>query len=67
MKYKILIAHTAIELSEGVNKHIAMEWQPLGGIAICNTGTDGIILYLQAVEMHGVAERTEAVSMAERN
>jgi hypothetical protein len=60
MKYKILIAHTAIELSEGVNKHVAMEWQPLGGIAICNTGADGIILYLQAVEKHGTTEGAEA-------
>lgn len=66
MKYKILIARSAIELSEGVNKHVEREWQPLGGIA-CNTGADGIILYLQAVEMHGAAKGTEAVSMAERN
>ena len=56
MKYKILIAHSAIELSEGVNKHIEMEWQPLGGIA-CNTGADGIALYLQAMKMRGTVER----------
>ena len=55
MKYKILIAHGAIELSEGVNKHIDMEWQPLGGIA-CHTGEDGNVLYLQAVVMTGASE-----------
>jgi hypothetical protein len=55
MKYKILIARSAIELSEGVNKHIEMKWQPLGGIA-CHTGADGLTLYLQAVESHAAAE-----------
>jgi Domain of unknown function (DUF1737) len=64
MKYKILIAHSAIDLSEGVNKHIEMEWQPLGGIAICNTGADGIILYLQAVEKHGAAPIVAVVPAA---
>lgn len=50
MKYKILMAHTPIELAEGVNKHIAMEWRPLGGVAICETGPDGIN-YIQALKM----------------
>ena len=52
MKYKILIAHTPIELAEAVNKQIEREWRPLGGVAMCNTGTDGIS-YLQALKMRG--------------
>jgi hypothetical protein len=63
MKYKILIARSAIELSEGVNKHIEMEWQPLGGIAIYNTGADGISYY-QAMETSGAAEVAEVVPAA---
>ena len=55
MKYKILIAHTSIELAEGVNKHIAKKWRPLGGIAVCNTGDEGIS-YTQAMEKRGSAE-----------
>ena len=55
MKYKILMAHTPMELAEGVNKHIAKEWRPIGGVAICNTGTDGIS-YLQALKMRGTVE-----------
>ena len=55
MKYKILIAHNPIELSEAVNKQIEREWRPLGGIAVCNIGADGIS-YTQAMEMRGSAE-----------
>ena len=50
MKYKILMAHTPIELSEFVNRLLAKEWRPLGGIAICETGPDGIN-YIQALKM----------------
>jgi hypothetical protein len=49
MQYKILIAESAVALAEAVNKEIAMEWRPLGGVAVCNTGADGI-RYFQAVE-----------------
>ena len=59
MKYKILIAHTPIELSEGVNKHIAKEWRPLGGIAIDNTSPDGTC-YFQALKMGRTAKADAA-------
>lgn len=58
MKYKILIAHTPIELSWGVNRQIAKEWRPLGGIAIDNTAPDGTC-YFQAMEMRGAVEVAE--------
>ena len=58
MRYKILIAHTTIELSEGVNKHIAKKWRPLGGIAIDNTAPDGTC-YFQAMKMGRTAEVAE--------
>jgi hypothetical protein len=59
MKYKILIADNALALSDIVNKHVATEWQPIGGIAVCNTGVDGTH-YFQAVIMEGVTEEEEA-------
>ena len=63
MKYKILIARTAIELSEGVNRHIEKEWQPLGSIA-CTTGADGITLYMQALESHRAVDAVEVAPAA---
>ena len=60
MKYKILTAHTPIDLSWGVNQDIAKEWRPLGGLSVCNTGDDGVY-YSQAMEFHGPAEETEAM------
>jgi hypothetical protein len=59
MKYKILIADTALELSDIVNNHVATEWQPIGGISVCNTGEAGTH-YFQAVIMEGVTEGEEA-------
>jgi hypothetical protein len=58
MKYKILIAPSAIELAEFVNRQIALEWRPLGGIAIYNTGPDGISYY-QAMEASRAAAPAE--------
>ena len=55
MKYKILIAHSPVELSWGVNKNIKMEWRPVGGIAIDNTAPDGTC-YFQAMQSDGTAE-----------
>ena len=55
MKYKILIAPTVIGLAEFVNRQIAKDWRPLGGIAIYNTGADGIS-YCQAMEADRTAE-----------
>ena len=59
MKYKILMAHTPIELSWGVNRDIAKEWRPLGGIAVCNIGADGIS-YSQAMETQETDDEAEA-------
>ena len=58
MKYKILIADTAIGLAEFVNRQMKKEWRPVGGIAIYNTGPDGICYY-QAMEADSTAEGDE--------
>ena len=62
MKYKILMAHTPIELSWGVNRDIAKEWQPLGGIAVCNIGEEGIS-YSQAMELHRTDEGADQLQL----
>ena len=62
MKYKILIAHSPIELSWSVNKNIKMEWRPIGGIAVCDIPPDGTS-YHQAMESDGVAEEGTAAAM----
>ena len=63
MKYKILIAPSAIGLSEFVNREMALEWRPLGGIAIYNTGPDGISYY-QAMESDRTADVAEVLPAA---
>jgi hypothetical protein len=63
MKYKILIAPSVIDLAEFVNKEIAMKWRPLGGIAIYNTGQDGISYY-QAMELDRTADVAEVLPAA---
>ena len=63
MKYKILIAPSVIGLAEFVNRQIALEWRPLGGIAIYNTGPDGISYY-QAMETDQAAEIAEVLPAA---
>jgi hypothetical protein len=55
MKYKILIAPSAIDLAEFVNRDMALEWRPTGGIAIYNAGPDGISYY-QAMESDRTAD-----------
>ena len=61
--YKILMAHTAVDLSVGVNHDIKREWRPVGGLSVCNTGDDGVY-YLQAMEYHEPAEEAEVTPSA---
>jgi hypothetical protein len=63
MKYKILIADTVIGLAESVNREMALEWRPLGGIAIYNAGPDGISYY-QAMEASRAAAPAEVLPAA---
>jgi hypothetical protein len=65
VKYKILIADTVIGLAEFVNREMALEWRPLGGIAIYNSGPDGISYY-QAMEADRTAAVAEVVLSAEK-
>jgi len=65
MKYKLLIAHNPKGLSEIVNRHMAREWLPVGGIAIYDTGVDGISYY-QAMKMGETGEVVEAELIAEK-
>jgi hypothetical protein len=66
MKYKILLAHTPVELADIVNEHITRKWRPLGGIAIGETGPDGTS-YVQAMKISGKDEEAEAEWFAKNN
>ena len=59
MHYKILIAPTVIGLAEFVNREIALDYRPVGGIAVCDTAPDGISYY-QAMETDGTPEVDDA-------
>ena len=59
MHYKILIAPTVIGLAEFVNRQIAKDYRPIGGIAVCDTAPDGVSYY-QAMETDETPEADEA-------
>jgi hypothetical protein len=63
MKYKILIAPSAIGLAEYVNREMVLEWRPLGGIAVYDAGPDGVSYY-QAMETGRAAEVAEVLPAA---